>query len=601
MKKILQLSKKGIYHVKHHGIRYTLRLVKTKFKNKIIVESQPVVDADTLEAGMELPVIDESVKFSVIVPLYNTKEKLLCEMIESVLNQRYSNFELCLADGSTSDCAYVERVCQRYAQRDDRVKYKRLKDNLGISGNTNECAKMATGDYIVLFDHDDLMGRLALYENARAIKATGADVLYSDEDHITEDGKHLSPLYKPDWSRDLLYAQMYVCHLFVFKRSLFEKIGGFRSKYDGSQDYDLMLRFSEETDNIVHIPKILYSWRETSTSTAANADSKPYAHTAGFNAINDHLKRVYGDKAYAADGKYTFTFDTRFNTIEDKPLVSIIMPMKDAADISDDCVQSILKKSSYANYEIIVLDNRSEKEETFEWFEKIQAQDERIKVYKADMEFNWSKLNNFGISKAKGEVYIFLNNDIIVESEDWIERLVENAMRDDIGVVGPLLLYPDKTIQHAGVVIGFGGWADHVYKGAYPVHTGTPYISAMLNRNVTAVTGACMVISKKTIEKIGLFDETFVICGSDVEICVRAFNNGLRNMYNANTVLYHYESKTRDAKAIPQIDFEKSAECYAPFKKYGDPYYNINLDLNSPNPKENRVYELVRFEKNYKE
>ena len=598
MRRILRLFKKGLISVKQHGIRYTLRKVKMKFKVRSEAKkaakaaktpaAEPVVNIFELQKSMELPPIEEKIKFSVLVPLYNTKEQLLKEMIESVLDQRYTNFELCLADGSTPECGYVETVCREYAAKDERVRYERLEKNLGISENTNACAKMATGEYIVLFDHDDLMSPIALYENAAAIIDTGADVLYSDEDHITEKGEHISPLYKPDWSRDLLYSQMYVCHLFVFRRELFEKIGGFRKAYDGSQDYDLMLRLSEHTENIVHIPEILYSWRETESSTANNASSKPYAHTAGLNALNDHLKRMYGGKAKAYDGKYTFTFDTRFDTISDKPLVSVIMPMKDYAQLSDDCVKSIIKKTKYQNYEIIILDNRSEKEETFKWFSKIEKFDKRIRVVKADMEFNWSKLNNFGISKAKGEVYIFLNNDIVVDSPDWMERLTENAMRDDVGVVGPLLLYPDKTIQHAGVVIGFGGWADHVYKAAYPVHVGTPYISPMITRNVSAVTGACMAISKKTIEKIGLFDDTFIICGSDVEICVRAYNAGLRNVYAPYAVLYHYESKTRDAKAIPQIDFEKSAACYSQFKESGDPYYNINLDLNSPCPKEKK-------------
>ncbi|MCR5609792.1 MAG: glycosyltransferase family 2 protein [Lachnospiraceae bacterium] len=539
-----------------------------------------------MEKNKEFTPIEENIKFSVLVPLYNTEVKYLKEMIDSVVSQTYTNWELCLADGSTEGHEDVQKVCEEYAWNDKRIKYQKLEENLGISENTNTCAKMATGEYIVLFDHDDLMNCMALYENARAIQAVDADVLYSDEDHVTETGEHVSPLFKPDWSRDLLYSQMYVCHLFVFKRALFEKIGGFRKEFDGSQDYDLMLRFSEETERIVHIPKLLYSWRETQTSTAKNADSKPYAHFAGLNALNDHLKRRYGDIAHAEQSEYTFVFEARFDLMSEDIKVSIIMPMKDHYELSKNCIDSILAKTKHQNYEIIILNNNSEKEETFKWFEEVVKQDSRIKVVDASFEFNWSKLNNFGMKQASGDVYVFLNNDIEVISEDWLDRLGENALRDDIGVVGPLLLFEDNTIQHAGIVVGIGGWADHVFRGQEPVHYGSPYISPMLNRNVSAVTGACMVISKKTIEKIGGFDESFLVCGSDVEICLRAYYKGLNNIYDARTRLYHLESKSRDASKVPEVDFKRSYECYTPFRENGDPFYNLNLDLTGTMPKE---------------
>lgn len=600
-KKLLKKNKytrkmgRGVKCLKQNGFRYTCRRTGQKVKGKlgktpqVQTPQQPVVTTQMIqefENSIQLEPISEELKFSILVPLYNTDEHFLRLMIESVLSQRYSNWELCLADGSTPECAYVGEVCRSYAQNDSRIHYKKLERNLGISENTNACAAMATGEYIVLFDHDDTMSSLALYENARAIYATDADVLYSDEDHVTEDERHVFPLYKPDWSRDLLYTQMYVCHLFVFKKSLFEKVGGFRSEFDGSQDYDLMLRFSEQTERILHIPKCLYSWRESSTSTASNAASKPYAHFAGLNALNDHLQRTYGGVAHANETENTFVFETRFDTMKNQPLVSIIMPMKDHYELSRDCVNSILQKSTYQNYEILILDNRSEKPETFAWFEQVQRQDSRIRVIRADFEFNWSKLNNYGMDHANGEVYIFLNNDIVVISPDWIERLCENALRDDVGVVGPMLLFEDNTIQHAGVVVGFGGWADHIFRGMAPVHHGSPFISPVLSRNVSAVTGACMVISKNTIEKIGRFDDSFIITGSDVEICIRAYEMGLNNLYNSRARLYHLESKSRDPRAIPEIDFKRSYECYTPYREYGDPYYNINLDYNSYQPME---------------
>jgi GT2 family glycosyltransferase len=423
---------------------------------------------------------------------------------------------------------------------------------------------------------------------------TQADVLYSDEDHLSLQGEHCFPFRKPDWSPDLLYSQMYVCHFTTVKKSLFDELGGFCSDYDGSQDYDLMLRLSEKTQNIVHIPVVLYTWRECETSTAANADAKPYAHDAGRRALDAHLKRKYGGGARADDGAYTFVFDARFALPEQKPMVSVIIPMKDHCQTTDRCIESILSKTTYENYEILILDNRSEKAETKKWFEEIQKRDQRIRLLDADMEFNWSKLNNFGIRHAKGDVFILLNNDTEIITPDWMERMVENAVRPDIGVVGALLLYEDNTIQHAGVVIGMNGMADHVFKEMTPDHMGSPFVSPMVSRNVLAVTGACMAISRETIEKIGPFDESFIICGSDVEICIRAYEHGYNNKYDVNVRLDHLESKSRDSY-IPPEDFKYSNIVYQPYFESGDPYFNDNLNLFSLKPQESAVdMSLVR-------
>lgn len=529
-----------------------------------------------------LELIEETVKFSVLVPLYNTPEKYLREMIESVTGQIYSNWELCLADGSDEAHGYVECVCLEYAGRDPRVKYQRLTENKGISENTNACAAMATGDYIALLDHDDLYTPDALYWNAKAIMETGAKVLYSDEDHLTQKGQHINPFYKPDFSPDLLYSQMYICHLLVFSRELFEQVGGYRREFDGSQDYDLMLRFYEQTEQICHIPRILYAWRESENSTAANADAKPYAHIAGKNALDAHLKRKYGAGAYAEETVDMFVYSPRFSLASD-PLISIIIPMKDHWKLTDACVKSILEKSSYRNFEIIILDNRSEKEDTFRWFDKVQENAE-VRVIKADMEFNWSKLNNFGVAHAKGDVFVFLNNDTLVITKDWLQRLAENTLREDVGIVGGLLLYEDDTIQHSGVVVGMGGWADHLFKGMVPIHYSTPYASPIVSRNVLAVTGACMAVSRKTLEKIGPFDEEFIICGSDIELCIRAHEHGYVNRMDAQVQLYHLESKSRDSY-IPEVDFQKSFIAYGPYRDNVDPYFNINLNRNSTSPK----------------
>lgn len=523
-------------------------------------------------------------KISILVPLYHTPEKYLREMLESVLNQTYSNWELCLCDASGEDLS-VQRICTEYTSSEPRILYIHLDSNLGISENTNACAKLAKGEYIALLDHDDFLMPDALRENVRVINSQHPDVLYSDEDHYTADHVHVNPFFKPNWSPNLLYSQMYIGHLLVFRRELFNAVGGFRKEFDGSQDYDLMLRMSEYTDKIYHIPLILYSWRESENSTAANAAAKPYAHDAGKKALDAHLKRVYGEQAFAADGPYTFVYDARFPLPIDV-MVSIIIPMKDKWELSEACINSILEKSTYQNYEILILDNRSEEEDTLSWLTHIGEKDKRIRVLKADMEFNWSKINNFGAHNARGDVFVFLNNDTLVITKNWLERLCENALRADIGTVGALLKYEDETIQHAGVVVGIGGWADHVFKGMDAIHFGAPFVSPMVSRDVTAVTGACVAIAKDKFKALGGFDESFVICGSDVELGIRANKTGLYNRYDANVQLYHLESKSRSS-FIPDIDFKRSYECYTPYRESCDPFFNPNLDINSTTPKEN--------------
>lgn len=577
---LIRLGYRGVKSLKNDGFAVTYQ----KVKNRLCGKKRKKLDKIELmqQRRHRFP---DMLKFSILVPLYNTPEKYLREMIESVLNQTYQNWELCLADGSNANGEQIQKICMEYVTKDSRIRYHKLERNFGISENTNICEKMATGEYLALLDHDDLLTPDALFENAKAINENKADIVYSDEDHLSLLGHYINPFFKPDWSPDLLYSQMYICHLLVMKKTLFDELGGFRTEYNGAQDYDLMLRLSEKTTRIYHIPKILYHWRESEQSTALNPDSKPYAHDAGLKALDEHLKRKYGENAYAEDSGMTFVYNARFK-MQNPPKVSIIIPMKDHCELTRACVESILNKTSYENYEILILDNRSIKRKTFEWFREVKCKDSRIKVIRADMEFNWSKINNFGIQNAKGDAFVFLNNDTLVISEDWLERLTENAMREDNGVAGPLLLYEDNTIQHAGIVVGLGGWADHIFKGMKPIHSTSPYVSPMVSRDVLAVTGACMVISRKTIEKIGLFDERFVVCGSDVEMCIRAHEKGLFNRYDAYTRLYHLESKSRNVSEVPKCDFDRSYECYKPYRVSGDPFYNLNLDLNSVMPKE---------------
>jgi GT2 family glycosyltransferase len=441
---------------------------------------------------------------------------------------------------------------------------------------------MAAGEYIALMDNDDEITPDALYEVVKVINEKDADFIYSDEDKLDKENNHILPFFKPDFSYDLLLSLNYITHFSVIRKAILNDIKGFRLGYEGAQDYDLFLRVVEKTNNIVHIPKILYSWRMLETSTALSSDAKPYAHEAGRKAIESHFARS-GISAEVETSKRLFTYPVKYAMPKEYFKISIIIPTKDGLNFLKTCVESILTVSTYNNFEILILNNNSEEEETFKWFDYIQGKYENIKVIDANYEFNWSKLNNHGMRESKGDVFIFLNNDIKVITPDWLERLAGTAIQPNVGTVGALLLFEDDTIQHAGVVLGMNGWADHVYRGMEQVHLNTPFVSPLVTRNVLASTGACLAVSKKVIKDIGPFDEEFKICGSDVELSLRAYEKGYRNIFNAETVLYHYESKTRDS-FVPECDFEMSKKAYERYWKSGDPFYNKNLSLDSTIP-----------------
>lgn len=581
-----KLIGKGFQYIRVNGIHG----IKAKVNSKI----NPAVTEKITEVKPSEPNVqyDSDIKFSIVMPVYNVEIKWLEKAIESVKRQNYVNWEICMAD----DCSTKEGVREYLKSvESDKIKVAYLEKNQGISGASNAAAALATGDYIVLMDNDDAITYDALYEFLRKIKETDADIVYSDQNIIDEFDNGREPLHKPDWSPDLFLSQMYIGHLLGFKKSLFDLVGGFRTEFNGSQDYDLVLRMIEHTDKIEHVSKVLYGWRDLPSSTATNPGSKPYAQTAGLNAIQSHLDRIYGEgKATALETEDLFVYDVRYH-YDVMPKVSVIIPTKDHVDLLKQDINSIEELTTYKDYEIIVLDNNSEKEESFKYFEEVQKQYSNVTVHKAAFEFNWSKLNNYGMTLAKGDVYVFMNNDMKLITPDWLERLAEKAMRDDVGIVGGLLLYEDDTIQHAGVVVGIQGWADHIYKGMKPVHYGSPYVSPMVTRNVTACTGALMAISKKVIERIGGFDEDFIICGSDIEICIRAYLRGYVNIYDPHIKLYHYESKSRDSY-IPEVDFEMSAFAYRTYREEGDPYYNCNLDYNLTTPTVTNRNQFVKME-----
>lgn len=557
--------------------KFGIQGLRDRLHDQIVANEVAVVQEDSGPGSLS-----GSIKFSILMPTYNVEVHWVSDAIDSVLKQSYGNWELCIVDDcSTSDelKSYLRGI------NDKRIHIQLLEKNLGISGATNAAAAMAQGDYLVLLDNDDVITPNALFELYLRASTDKPDVIYSDNNVIDEHGDQIAALFKPDWSPELFLSQMYVGHLLAFTKRIFDEVGGFRAEYNGSQDYDLLLRMVLRTDRISHISKILYSWRALPTSTASNADSKPYAQVAGLKAVQSYLDAKYGEGfATAEETDNQFVYDVRY-TVDCNPLVSIVIPTKDHVDDLQMAIESILERTSYQNYEVLVLDNNSEEPETLDYLASLPKVDSRIHVIDAAFPFNWSKLNNLGASKAEGNVLVFLNNDTQVISPDWLDRLVEQSLRDDIGVVGGLLLYPDGTIQHAGVVVGMGGWADHVYKGAQPVHNGNPYVSPMVTRNVSAVTGACMAISRCHFEQLGGFNEDFIVCGSDVELCLNAMKHGLRNVYCPYVKLMHFESKTRDAKDIPEIDFRLSESMYRPFRATGDPYYNSNLDYNSDAPR----------------
>lgn len=520
---------------------------------------------------------------SLIIPVYNVNPNIFEKTICSVFEQTYSNWEICISDSSEKK-KRVKEILEKFPEYKEKIKYMDHAKPLGISENSNHAISLATGEYIGFLDQDDILAPIAIEEVTKAITKKAAKIIYSDEDKVDTENKHFEPFFKPNWSLDLLYCQNYICHFFVVHKSLLKDVGLLNKKYDGAQDYDLFLRLSEKKIPFYHIPKILYSWRTVQESTSIHPEAKEYAQQAGLNALNDHLKRVYNGKAQAYETEYLYVYQTKFDLLKNQK-VSIIIPMKDKYDLTETCIYSILENTKYQNYELLILDNNSQEESTKRWFQEIQKVDKRIKVIDAFFEFNWSKLQNFGISKASGEVYIFLNNDTVITHDEWLDVLCNNALREDVGAVGPLLAYSDDTIQHAGVVIGLGGYADHVFKAQKQKHKAINYVSPMVARNVLAVTGACMAISKNTIQKIGGFNEKFIICGSDVEICLRAYRKGLRNIYTPFTKLYHLESKSRDSY-IPEIDFKMSEKYYKEFWKNGDPYYNPNLSLGDCTPRE---------------
>ena len=596
----MKVLKRASRYIKNNGLKNSIRRLyekiveRFKYKQREKIEQENYIswiknnEPTENEINKQRNVkFDYEPKISIIVPMYNTPEKYFMDLVECVKKQTYTNWELCLADGSKEKADFIEEIIKT----DKRIKYKFLGENKGISGNSNEAIKLATGDYYALLDHDDIIPAFSLFEIVKVInKDKDAEFIYTDEDKILDGSNtRTGPHFKSDYAPDTLRSYNYICHFSIFKKNLMDKLVGFNSEFDGSQDYDIILRATEQANRIIHIPKILYHWRINPNSVASSSSAKPYAYVAAKKAILASLKRK-NIKAEIEDSNILGLYRIKYK-IKGKPLVSIIILNKDHENDLKKCIKSILN-SSYENYEIIILENNSTSKNIFKYYDKINN-NKKIRVIKYPYKgFNYSKLNNYAVKYAKGDYYIFLNNDIEIISKDWIDNLLGTSMRKDIGAVGAKLLYPNNTIQHAGIVLNFTGIAGHV--NAHLSQNDVGYMGRnMIQQNYSAVTGALMMVSKENFNKVDGFDEKLAVAYNDVDLCLKLLNIGKVNLYDPYIVAYHYESKTRGYDETEEkkkrLDNEASILKKKWEKYFGvdDPYFNINFRHDVPDMRVN--------------
>lgn len=529
-----------------------------------------------------------SPKISIVVPLYKTPEAYLTEMIESVRNQSYRNWELCLSDGSGEDSP-IAHILKKYEETDERIKVVYNKEQLRISENTNEALKVCTGDYIAFADHDDLLAPNALYECVYLLnKEPSTEIIYTDEDKIDMNGKeHFMPHFKSDFNIDMLCSTNYICHLFVVKRDIYEKAGMLNPEFDGAQDYDFVLRCVEKSEKIRHIPRILYHWRAHKNSTAENPESKNYAFVAGKRAVQAHYDRMK-IPAEVEETQYKGIYRSKYRLM-DTPLISVIIPNKDHISDLEKCIRSLEEKNGYRNLEMIVVENNSEEEETFTYYKELEQRNPKVKVlFWEEKVFNYPAINNFGAEHASGDYLLFLNNDTEVVNEDCIEELLGYCQRSDVGAVGARLYYDDGTIQHAGVIVGLGGIAGHPFSKA--VHEDPGYFGRIIMaQDYSAVTAACMLVKKSVFWQVGGFDEGYAVAFNDVDLCLRIRKAGYLIVYNPYAEMNHYESKSRGyedtEEKVKRFNSEISLfeKRWKKFLAHGDPYYNPNLTLDDGN------------------
>ena len=517
-------------------------------------------------------------RISVAVPAFRTPEVFLRQMIQSLLDQTYPNWELCIANGSPDDTE-MTAILKEYASADRRICVRDLRENLGIAGNTNAALTMASGEFVGLLDHDDLLAPNALYEIVKKLNEDRElDAVYTDEDKVTTDlSEHFQPHLKPDFNLDLLRSNNYICHFFVVRKTIVDKVGGFRQEFDGAQDHDFIFRCVEEASGRVgHVPEIVYHWRTHKASTADNPASKMYAFDAGKRAIEAHLKRV------GVEGEVSHTPDLGFFRVK-YPVHGEPIPNKDEKESLQACIESIREKTEYQNYEILIIENNSTSEEIFHYYKEL-SRDPKIRLLRWKKEFNYSAINNYGVRHAKGDYLLFLNNDVTVITPGWIKEMLGVCQRGEVGVVGVKLIYPDNTIQHAGCVIGIGGIAGHMFVDMPANRTGYLHKASIL-QDMSAVTAACMMMKRSAFEEAGGFTEKLSVAFNDVDLCLKVRKNGSLIVYDPYVQLYHMESKTRGAEDSEakvrrfQEEIEYMRCQWIDILRKGDPYYNKNLSL----------------------
>lgn len=520
---------------------------------------------------------------SIIVATFNTKEEYLKEMIDSVRNQSYSNWQLCIGDGSTNDS--VEKYVKEHYGDDSRIVFKKLEKNYGISGNMNGALELVTGDYVGLFDHDDLLTPDCLYEFVASMQEVHHDCVYSDEDKLNDKTKKFEdPHFKPDFSIDLLCSHNYITHFFVVNMDIVRKVGGMRSEYDGSQDHDFIFRCVEQANSVHHVPKILYHWRMHPLSTAMDPESKMYCYTSGKKAIESHFKRIGIDATVEMLPRPLYGMYHCKYTVKDHPLVSILIPNYNHKDLLKGCIESLMNVNTYSNMEIVIVENNSTEQEIFDYYKELEETYSNVKVIYYEGDFNYSKINNYGVKYTHGEYILFLNNDTKVIEPDSIEDMLGVCQREDVGAVGAKLLYEDDTVQHCGVVVGYHGYATAAFslidRNDFG-YMGRPRVSW----DVSAVTAACLMTKREIFDEVGGFDEDFKVACNDVDLClkIRSLNKWI--VEDVFSVWYHYESKSRGLEDTPekqarfQSEIARFQKKWPEILKNGDPFHNPNFDL----------------------
>ena len=577
--------RKGFRYMKHYGPKEFWIRLHERFEPEEVPYGlwyrAYIPTEETLETQRKQK-FDYSPLISIAVPAYQTPVEFLRQMIESLIVQTYSNWELCIVNASP-DNEEMQKVLAEYSAGDSRVRFCNLKENFGIAENTNRAFAMAKGEFVGLLDHDDLLAPNALYEIVKILQDhPQADALYTDEDKVTTElDEHFQPHLKPDFNLDLLRSNNYICHFFVVRKSIVEKAGGFRKEFDGAQDYDFIFRCTENAGEVLHVPEILYHWRTHKASTADNPASKMYAFEAGKRAIEAHLERT-GTK-----GEVSHTQDLGFYRVkypvQGKPLVSVIIPNKDEKETLQTCLEMLEKNTGYQNFEIIIVENNSTTDEIFRYYKELSG-NRKIHLLRWGKEFNYSAINNFAVAHAKGEYLLFLNNDVKSINPDWLEEMLGVCQRPEVGGVGAKLIYPDNTIQHAGCVIGMGGIAGHMFVDMPADRTGYLHKASLL-QDMSAVTAACLLMKKEVFEQAGGFTEELAVAFNDVDLCLKVRKNGYLIVYDPYAKLYHMESKTRGAEDSKekvrrfQTEIEYMRCHWIDILKNGDPCYNKNLSL----------------------